>query len=331
MTYDDSWDRPHTPVDTALWQESDCYWFYDEAAGIGGFHRIGQKPAQGTGQATLFVFKRGAERFVLSDGDATEFDIRSGDRREHGQSVGGHVVESLGGGRMRYGAETPDCSLDLEFHESFYEPRDWSMSGHSDEFMQSINSQGHLECSGRIRGTVRIGQETHDVSALAHRDRSWGIRDHARVSLHRYRMFSGTVGPELSFASFLLDVKDGPAMCAGFVVRNGVQEDVRKLRVITTTDHDGLTPLAARAILTLERGDEIEVNATPVQGFLTPLRDIGCATQDHISTITHSGLRGFADLEFCNNPGRGTYIPTQDDVTFLAVDQGLSRSVDYDL
>ena len=64
MTYDESWDRPHRPGANPLWQESDCYWFYDAAKGVGGFHRIGQTPAKGIGQVMLFVFDEGGEGFV---------------------------------------------------------------------------------------------------------------------------------------------------------------------------------------------------------------------------------------------------------------------------
>jgi hypothetical protein len=330
MAYDDSWDRPHVPGASEFWQESDCYWFYDQAQGVGGFHRIGQKPAKGTGQLTLFVFKEGGERFVLSAGDGTERALAADARQERRQMVGTHSAEALGEGRMRFAWSEDQCAGDVEFYECFHQPRDWSKSGHSDDFMSNINADGHLECSGKLRGTIRLGRETFEIDALCHRDRSWGNRDTSRASMHRYRMFSGTVGPELSFASFLLDLKGGPKMVAGFVVRNGVDLDVRDLRVMTTFDSDGITPLAATTILALENGETIRIESTSVQGFLTPVPEAACASQDHISTFTYGGKPGFLDLELCNNPGRGTYVPTQDDVTFTAVAQGLSKYVPYD-
>jgi hypothetical protein len=105
--------------------------------------------------------------------------------------------------------------------------------------------------------------------------------------------------------------------------------DVRDLRVMTTFDSDGITPLAATAVLTLENGEDIRIETVSVQGFLTPVPEAECASQDHISTFTYQGKTGFVDLELCNNPGRGTYVPTQDDVTFTAVAQGLSKYVPY--
>lgn len=329
MSYDVSWDQPHKPSTDALWQESDCYWFYDKAQGIGGFHRIGQKPATGKGQITLFVFKEGEQRFVLSSGPRTEVVLGPDSRQEAKQVVGGHTAEALGEGRMRFTWEEVETEADLEFYEAFHEPRNWSKTGHSDGFMSNINSDGHLECSGRIRGKIRIGSESYIIDGLCHRDRSWGFRDNSRASLHRYRMFSGTVGPELSFASFFLDLKGGPSMVAGFVVRNGVDKDVRDLRVITRLDRDGLTPLGATGILTLEDGEEIRIETTSVQGFLTPVVEAQSTSQDHISTFMYNGKVGFLDLELCINPGRGTYIPLQSDLTFGVIEQGLSRSVKY--
>ncbi|MDB5972297.1 MAG: hypothetical protein JWQ90_4747 [Hydrocarboniphaga sp.] len=330
MSYDVSWDKPHRPGEQELWQESDCYWFYDASQGIGGFHRVGQQPNRGKGQLTLFAFKEGGERFVMSSGDGVEVDLTPDARQDSKQLVGGHSVEALGDGRMRFIWDEKDCAADLEFYESFHEPRNWSKTGHSDKFMSNINSDGHLECAGKLRGPIRIGSQTYRIDALAHRDRSWGFRDNRRAAMHRYRMFSGTVGPELSFASFLLDLKDGPKMVAGFVARNGVDHDVRDLRVLTTFDYDGFTPVGSLGILTLDNGEQLRIETKSVQGFMTPVPNTTNASQDHISTFTYEGKTGFLDLELCTNPGRGSYIPVQADVSFTTIDQGLSKSVVYE-
>ncbi|MCF8534475.1 MAG: hypothetical protein K9G48_15825 [Reyranella sp.] len=331
MTYDPSWDRPHKPSSDLNWQESDCYWFYDARAGVGGFHRIGQRPNAGTGQITAFAFARDGERFVLNDSYTRDRSINAADRWETGHRVAGHTAEALGDGRMRFTWNEPDSEANLEFYESFHPPRNWSKTGHSDGFMSNINSDGHLECSGKLRGRLRIGAATYDIDALCHRDRSWGYRDNGSVSMHRYRMFSGTVGPELSFASFLLDLKTGQKMVAGFVSRHGIDLDVRDLRVVTAFDADGLSAMGATAVLTLENGETVKIACEGVQGFMTPVPDAGAASSDTISTFSYEGKTGFLDLELSTNPGRGQYVPTQSDLTLLAIDQGLSRCVSYDL
>jgi hypothetical protein len=295
--------------------------------GAGGFHRIGQKPNAGTGQLTVFAFARDGQRYSSH----SEHDIGPKDRWDTGQRVAGHQAEALGDQKIRFTWNEPNCAAELEFYESFHTPRNWSKTGHSDEFMDNINSDGHLECSGRLRGNLRIGEATYPIDALAHRDRSWGFRDNSRVSLHRYRMYSGTAGPELSFASFLLDLKEGPPMVAGFVARHGVDLDVRALRVLTTFDYDGLTPLGATGILTLENGEEVRIACQGVQGFMTAVPEAGAVSSDTISTFDYGGVRGFLDLELSTNPGRGTYVPTSAEVSLLAAEDGLTPAVSYDI
>jgi hypothetical protein len=327
--YSVEWDKPHEPGDSSFWQESDAYWFYDLKQGIGGFHRIGQKPHSGVGNLTLFAFCKGGERFVMSAGERTEVALGKGARQEFKQVVGSHAAEALGDARMRYTWQETECTGDLEFYDPFYMPRDWTKSGHSDDFMSNLNADGHLECSGRLRGTIRIGDSSYQIDALAHRDRSWGLRDVARASMHRYRMFTGTVGPELSFACFLLDLHQGPKMVAGFARVNGSEYDVVDLRVITTLDFDGLTPLATVGILTLENGETLRIETSSVQGFMTPVPEAKSVSQDHISTFVYKGMEGFMDLEHCINPGRGSHVPTQEESSLVAIDQGLSKYVEY--
>jgi hypothetical protein len=119
-------------------------------------------------------------------------------------------------------------------------------------------------------------------------------------------------------------------MVAGFVVRDDVDDDVRGLRVLTTFDADGLSPIGATAILTLEHGEAIRVNCRGIQGFMTPVREAQAVSSDTISTFEYDGHIGFVDLELSTNPGRGTYIPLPGDVTLLAF-PGLSTSVSYEV
>jgi hypothetical protein len=312
--YDVSWDCPHQAGDNENWQESDCYWFYDAKARVGGFHRIGQQPNRGKGQVMLFVFALGGDRYVSN----SEHEYAPQDRWATGQRVGGHTAVSLDYGEMRFTWEEPDSSADLHWYESFHAPRNWPL--HARFFMSHVNSDGHLECAGRLKGRIRIGKQTYEIDALAHRDRSWGYRGH-ETSAHRYRMFSGTVGPEFSVASYSLDLVDGGRSCAGHVIRDGVENDVVDLRCLTTFDADGCSPLGAIAILTLDNGEVLKVACRGIQGR-------GAIFSDTISEITYAGKTGFVDLELAHNPGRGDYTPTPEEVTLMAP-PGLSKCSDY--
>lgn len=330
--FQQDWDCPHKPSQDPSWQESDCYWFYDPAQGVGGFHRIGQKPNRNTGQLMLFVFKVGGERFVLNSAPRNELELTPDSRQARKQIVGSHTAESLGAGRMRYIWDEPESSASLEFYESFYKPRNWPAAGaNSARFEQSINSDGHLECGGRLRGTVRIGRSSYEIDALAHRDRSWGNRHASAPMMHRYRMYSGTCGEALSFASFYLDFNEDQPISMGFVDRSGVQEDIVNLRVAVTFDYDGLSPIGSIGIMTLASGEKLRIEGKVVQGFLTPLPGVMNHSQDNISTFEYDGHKGFLDLELSTNPGRGSYTPGQADTSLLAVDAGLSACASYDL
>lgn len=321
MTYGPAWDRPHSPSDDRLWQESDCYWFFDERAGVGGFHRVGQHPNGQMGSLTVFAFDRQMRFHHTRDYPAADC-ARSAD----GQIVGPSDVTALDNERMRYRWDLPDCEADLEFYESFYLPRDWSRSGHGASVHRHMNAGGHLECSGRLRGTVRIAGRTHQVDALAHRDRSWGARDHNVVAQHR--MYSGTVGPSLSWAGFTMTLRTGAVHASGFVVRNGVEHDLTAIRVLTTFDNDGVTTTGATGLLDLETGERLIVPCRAVQGFVTDVSGAFHST-DTISRVVWNGAVGFCDLEVSNNSHRGSFIPGQADVSSICVDQGLSALGGY--
>ncbi|WP_146049677.1 hypothetical protein [Novosphingobium sp. HII-3] len=329
--FSDHWDCPHQSTSDPSWQESDCYWFYDHKVGVGGFHRIGQKPNKGTGQLMLFVFKVDGERFLLNAPERAEVALGPDARQSRKQVVAGHSAEALGGGRMRYKWSEPESSAEIEFYESFYTPRNWPSSANTAHFEDSVNSDGHLECGGKIRGTVRIGKNEYNIDALAHRDRSWGKRSDTAPMMHRYRMYTGTCGTDLSFASFFLDFNETTPVTMGFVDRNGMQEPIENLRVAVTFDYDGLTPLGSVGVMTLKSGEKITIESKVVQGHLTPIPAIGSFSQDNISTFEYNGKTGFVNLELSTNPGRGSYIPKQTDVSFLVVDDGLSKTAVYEL
>lgn len=322
MSYDDTWDLPHAPGTQALWQESDCYWYYDTEQRVGGFHRLGQHPNLDIGQVMLFAFAKSGPRYR----SVKRYPVSRQCRTEIGQRVGSSQTEFLGDGRVRWSWNEPECEGELTFERGFYKPRNWSTQGHGQEVLGKINPDGHLECSGVLSGRLRIGPSTFALNALAHRDRSWGPRDHNVLGQHR--MFSGTVGPEFSIASFMMQTRDGSRHSSGFVVRNGKQDDIVDLRIPATIDDDGHTTLGATAHLSLQSGEVLDIEAKAVQGFLTNVEDI-CFSSDTISTIKYGGRTGFVDLEVTNNPMRGAILPRQKEFSYVAVEEGISPSAAY--
>lgn len=323
MEYNESWDRPHKSGPERLWQESDCYWFFDRRSGVGGYHRIGQFTNQQTGQEMINAFKLGGQRFRL----LKDHGIADCRRWETGQGVGASTAETLGDRRMRYSWDEPDCAADLEFYEAFYDPRDWTKpsSRHAGSVAveQKMNTGGHLECSGRIRGKVRVGEDVFEIDALAHRDRSWGARDYKAA--YQHRMVTGTMGPELSWATFVMRLTGGLCAHAGFVDRGGVSEDIAKVDVITGFADDGLTVADLRCRIHLVSGESIDVRGAAAEGF--------CALTDGWLVSSHHyiacGEAGFTILDTTNRPSKGDYIPSPDEVVAACLVDGLSPAGNY--
>ena len=122
MAYSHNWDCPHPPGPDAKWQESDCYWFYDANAGVGGYHRIGQRVNDGTATVLLFAFKAGGKRYRLM----RDYAGVEASRNATGQRVGSSRVDALGDGMIAFGWDEPGCAADLRFKDPFYTPRGWT-------------------------------------------------------------------------------------------------------------------------------------------------------------------------------------------------------------
>jgi hypothetical protein len=328
--YEESWDRPHRPSADDHWQESDWLCFMDVKQKIGGTHRVGQYPNRGQASVVLNCFALDGERYI----GTRAYPASEAQRWDTGQRVGSYIVEALGDMRHRYRWDEPDCSADLIFEDSFYTPRGWQTVSDSSAyktFMDELNANGHLECSGRLRGAIRIGAREYHIDALAHRDRSWGPREWSVLA--QSKMFSGTVGPELSWAALVIQRPPGDWFHSGFVMRNRVAKQVKELRAIVTLDNDGYTQLGGEGRMVLEDGERLSIPIKPVQCFTTDYGGVFAAV-DGLSTVEVNGKLGFVDMGIVNNPGRGPYqhMPTQAQVSpLLCVSAGLSKSMVYDL
>lgn len=321
--YDESWDRPHTPGPQDSWQESDWLTFFDPAAGVGAMYRIGQEPNRRKGQPNLFVFALGGQRFLMKDlgGRGLDCDIEPKDRWADGYRVAGHEVEAIGDGRMRYSWSYPETVAELEFHSSVYTPRDWSEDNKGEEIIAWLNADGHLECAGRLKGTVSIGNSKYQIDCFAHRDRSWGYREHYMSKMSRAFGAWGTTGETFSFATMRLEVKSGETLTTGFVHRSGKSEDILDARWITTLDSDFVSPLAGLVLLRLESGEVIRVKCDIAQahGGFAPGTSF-----NSLGTFKYAGEIGFCDYSATGNPGKGDHVASGAEATLIALDAGLS-------
>ena len=282
---------PQRAEDDPFWQDSVCMWFHDAERGVGGFFRIGRHPYNGVGRIHIFAFCDDGRRFRrYQDGVplATSYLSQDGFR----VAAGRYEVPSPN--TLVFAWDEADCAAHLTF-EDFYVPRDWGHSAYS----QRTHTGGHLEVSGRLHGSLRIGADTFAVDGLAHRDHSWGLRRVRAMGSHR--LVTGTTGPGFSFATLIVQWREqAEPTKMGFIVRDGVDENIADIDVVTGIDIDGITVRSGTCRLLMHSGEEIEIVARAHAGQLTEYENL--YSSDNICTVDVGGLPGFCDFEITNNP-----------------------------
>jgi hypothetical protein len=182
---------PHEVGEDPAWSESYYFNFFDQAAGIGGFTRVGIRPNAGTADGNLFLF--------LADGRLAAV-LNEADRTANGPPAVGTVSYECGEPLGRWRVRCRDTALvyadpaslgvpgeggvtwvdlDLTF-EAIMPP--YGTSGRrvrtaAADATARVVAQGHFEQAGRIHGAVTVGAQTWTIDALGVRDKSWGPRD----------------------------------------------------------------------------------------------------------------------------------------------------------
>jgi hypothetical protein len=290
----------HAWDDDPSWQESVAVWFFDESIDVGGFFRIGVHPNQGYGRFNLFAFSEGVHRFRRVDERARD----ASPPEPGGELRAGTCRAGLADDTVTFAWSEPECDAQLEF-TGFYPRQGFGGRADDDHHLQRDVYSGHLECSGRLTGTLRLGDETHVLDALCHRDRSWGPR---RIdAIHTNRMFTGTVGPELSFALNVIQTADGAVNKVGYVVRDGEIVQFEDFEILPAIHLDGYSVASGTCRVRLAGGEELCLSAETVAGALTPYDDYLCS--EHISRVRCGDLVGFCDNELTNNPRLGRETP----------------------
>lgn len=298
MTIDEKENLVHA-WDTAdhNWQESVACWFYDAAAGAGGFFRFGIHPNDGFGRFNLFAFIEAGQRFRR---------VRSREALEPVEGAPlavGSCVAGVDDGRLSFSWAEEECEAELSMDEHFYPEK--GFAGEGDDEMSGLVYGGHLESSGRFVGRLRVGDVEVAVDALAHRDRSWGPRDMSAVLTNR--MMTGTFGPPLSFALNSIGLVNGVNANIGLVVRDGTVHNVTDYVILPSIHMDGYSVEAGTAIVRLPDGETLTITCETIEGFLNPHDDYLCS--EHISVARCGDLVGFCDNELTNNPRLGTENP----------------------
>ena len=184
-------ERVH-PVDPAAWSWSESWFFswIDLDGGPAGFFRVGVLPNQGRAMLWSFLHVGGQwlgveesrlafDDLDLDDGVAYDrWGLRFGWRPDpplEERASPSLPMPSRSGADA--GAYVP-VSVDLRCTATGRAVR----TGSGDDDERSAHETGRLEQPLEASGTVVVGGRRHDVTAGAHRDRSWGPASGARCS-----------------------------------------------------------------------------------------------------------------------------------------------------
>lgn len=196
----DSNDEALHPTGSASnWNESRYVDFWDRAQRIGGWFRIGNRPNEGHGEVSACLYlPDGSVAFWFERASITTNTLASG-----GQSW--EIVEPWRSTRVRFRGEmmTLRDSWQLKdpkraFGEATRAPADIdldvqtlgldSVMGSDQDHIDRIFVPGQADCHyqhlARVRGTVKLGDQTWSVDGRGGKDHSWGPRNwHAKIYL----------------------------------------------------------------------------------------------------------------------------------------------------
>ena len=295
-------DRPHSPENHPLWQESSLFVWRDATAGLGGFWRLGQEPVAGAINSCFGVFTedRADQRGARFRSNVTGVPMGAADRGE-GHMAWGTKLRVDFDGTARITADFPDCEAALEFTD--FHPR----FDYSALVMPGRNLDGaahHFEVSGRMTGRIRIGTRELTIDALGYRDRSWSIRDWSTIRGTRW--WPCVFGPDLTTHVIHL-AREGGVMKIGYVWRNGEAIRIVDSDLTVALESDALTPRTGTGTLHLATGETLEVSCDRADGIVMHVR--GYTAVETIGTARLGNRIGFSNLEVCTNAAAGNAPP----------------------
>lgn len=299
-TYTDADRAPHIPdTDDPDWQESTFFAWWDDAAGIGGMHRIGHEVNIERANAWLGVYTRDGWRLTYNGADTP---LRDGDRNPDGTArVGDTYVVHNGTDRIRWEMTHPGVEAELELTGFYPESHLWTDK--TSASVQREMAPRHYEQAGAVRGTVRFEGGTYDIDGLYYRDLSWGIRRYAHPLAARW--FTGTFGPDLSFGTLTWMQHDGTMANTSMVVRDGEFIYTPDSDVVVYTEPDGYTHRGGWGVINAGDPSELLVDCELVDGAV-----FGQGEWQELNTVCRAreagGRTGVADLHCINNNRGGS-------------------------
>ena len=175
-------------------------------------------------------------------------------------------------------------------------------------------AQGHFEQTGRVTGTIRLGDEQWEVNGYGVRDKSWGPRTWQAPSGTAAKAagpaaveqgcflnwFSMNFGPDLALGGACGRTADGTFRGKGWIQRDGETLDLDDVTI--TTEYDPTNPLLHDTVqlrATDSKGAPIVVDGTVLSICPTkiPRRDGVTFVNEGLARFETDGRVGFGIAE----------------------------------
>ena len=267
----------HPLEEAENFNESRYYNFSDRVSGFGGWVRMGNRPNEGYAEMTVclylpdgrvaFMYKRPRiEGHTAHDAGGLKFEVVA-PYEEHRVTYEGKVCVLAEPRQMAEPKtafmENPhvECSLDLKLvklAKPFGGEPEWEEGEEKPDIdPEKSFAKGHTEQHMAITGTVKIGDETFELTdAHGLRDHSWGPR--YWQAIWWYRWLTCNLGPNVGFACTIAGTQEEPdaRRVHGFLFdkeRYGDDRWVPIRNVELTSDYDAdWFPHANRALVTTD-------------------------------------------------------------------------------
>ena len=265
--------------------ESMYFNFFDRARGIGGFVRLGNRANERRAEKTVTLFMPDGrvlftfERAPIDHNDAFDaggltFTVEEPSQRLR-SVYEGRVLElaeprAMADPRKAF-TEAPKRRVALDLVHDAVGPMYGGSASKQEQAQDAENqfAKAHYEQHMAVTGTIRIDDDTHEISGYGLRDHSWGPR--YWQAIHSYEWLTLNFGPD--FGAMVSIVRRSPddEKSGGVVVRGDSMEKITSVEVEADYEDNGLYHRAVRARLTTSGGEKLEITGD-VKGFI-PLRN----------------------------------------------------------
>jgi hypothetical protein len=292
----------HSPGSHNEWNESFYFNFYDRAADICGFMRIGLKPNKN--EKSMFCF------LMMPDGSLVGMKGAQGCESQvlevKGLSFEKVIPEkkwglAFNGPAMRMKGErtTPEVltfGLDFESLNAVFDYRE-CVDAKKAEISKNVASE-HLEQFGRVSGKVALGGESFQIHGLGERDHSWGVREWTAPKMWIWLTCQFSESCAMNVTKLVVD---GGEVEAGFFHRDGKNHPLVKADIDTKFNQEG-GPSSLRIMLRDKNGCTYDVGAEVLRRAILPFEGSDGKSQsllhEPLARYTWNGMTGYGIAEY---------------------------------